>query len=48
MLTYMYAGDLPDQAVQAIRAAACLGNKKLNKVLTAMAQDDEAAEMEVP
>ena len=42
----MYQGDLPEQAVQAIRAATKLGNKKLAKVLEAMAEEAGAADAE--
>lgn len=42
-----YDGELPDQAVWAIRAATCLGNKKLAKVLAALAAEAEAVEMEI-
>jgi hypothetical protein len=41
----MYAHDLPDQAVQAIKAATRFGNKKLSAT---MAPDAGVAEMEVP
>jgi len=44
----LYGQDLPDQAVDTIRAAARLGNKKLAKVLAALAAEAGAAEMEVP
>jgi len=44
----MYGQDLPDQAIDTIRAAAQLGNKRLSKVLAAMAAEAGAAEMEVP
>lgn len=42
----MYDGDLPEQAVQAIRAATKLGNKKLAKVLAAMAEEAGAADVD--
>jgi hypothetical protein len=35
----MYGGDLPEQAIKAIRAATSLGNKKLAKALAAMVED---------
>jgi hypothetical protein len=44
----LYGQDLPAQAVDAIRAATRMGNKKLAKVLAAMAAEAGAAEMEVP
>ena len=44
----MYADDLPEQAVMAIRAATRLSNKKLAEALAAIAQEMEGAEMEVP
>jgi hypothetical protein len=44
----LYGQDLPNQAVDTIRAAARLGNKKLAKVLAALAAEAGAAEMEVP
>jgi len=34
----MYADDLPEQAIVAIRAATKMGNKKLVKVLAAMTE----------
>jgi len=43
----LYGQDLPDQAVDTIRAAARLGNKKLAKVLAALAKEADAADMEV-
>ena len=43
----MYEGDLPEQAVKAIRAATRMVNKKLAKVLAAMAAEGDAAEMEM-
>jgi hypothetical protein len=43
----MYAGDLPEQAIKAIQAATRMGNKKLAKVLAAMAEKSDAAEMDV-
>lgn len=43
----MYEGELPEQAVKAIRAATRMGNKKLAMVLAAMAAEAEAAEMEI-
>lgn len=43
----MYAGDLPEQAIVAIRAATKMGNKKLAKVLAAMAEQTAGAELEV-
>jgi len=43
----MFGQDLPEQAVEAIRAATKMGNKELSKALAAMAAES-AAEMEVP
>jgi hypothetical protein len=43
----MYAGDLPEQAIKAIQAATRMVNKKLAKVLAAMAKKSDAAEMDV-
>jgi hypothetical protein len=43
----MYAGDLPEQAIKAIQKAAKMSNKKLAKVLTAMVEESDAADMEV-
>lgn len=43
----MYEGDLPEQAIKAIRAAIRLGNKKLAKVLAAMAEEAVAVDVEV-
>lgn len=42
----LYAGDLLEMAVQAIRAATRAGNKKLVKVLEAIVQEPDAVEME--
>ena len=42
----MYADDLPEQAIMAIRAATKMGNKKLVKVLAAMAEQAAGAAME--
>jgi hypothetical protein len=42
----MYDDDLPEQAVQAIRVATKLGNKKLAKVLAAMAEEAGAADVD--
>jgi hypothetical protein len=42
----MYDGDLPEQAVQAIRVATKLGNKKLAKVLAAMVEEAGAADVD--
>lgn len=44
---HMYAGDLPEEAVKAIRAATCMGNKKLAEALAAMVDEFDAAEMDV-
>lgn len=44
----MYGQDLPDQAIDTIRVAAQLGNKRLSMVLAAMAAEAGEAEMEVP
>jgi hypothetical protein len=44
----MYAGELPEQAIIALRAATCLSNKKLATALAAIVQKTEAVEMEVP
>ena len=44
----MYADDLPEQAVMAIRAATRLSNKELAEALAAIAQETEEVEMEVP
>jgi hypothetical protein len=44
----MYAQDLPEQAVEALKAATRLGNKKLSAALAAIAADAGVAEMEVP
>ena len=35
----MFGEDLPEQAIEAIRAAAKMGNKKLSKALAAMAAE---------
>jgi hypothetical protein len=43
----MYAGDLPEEAVKAIRAATRMGNKKLAEALAAMADEFDATEMDV-
>lgn len=43
----MYGDDLPKHAVKAIRAATRMGNKKLAKVLAALAKEADAADMEV-
>ena len=43
----MFGQDLPEQAVEATRAATKMGNKELSKALAAMAAES-AAEMEVP
>jgi hypothetical protein len=43
----MYGGDLPEQAIKAIRAATRLGNKKLAKAFAAMVEESDAVEMEV-
>jgi len=42
----LYADDLPEMAVQAIRAATRVGNKKLIKALEAIVQEADAVEME--
>lgn len=42
----LYAGDLPEMAVQAIKAATRMGNRKLIKVLEAIAQEADSVEME--
>ena len=42
----MYADDLPEQAIMAIRATTKMGNKKLVKVLAAMAEQAAGAAME--
>jgi hypothetical protein len=49
VMTYidMYGEDLPEDAVQAIRAATRLGNKELSKVLVAIASESGVAQMEV-
>ena len=39
--------DLPEQAIEAIQAATRMGNKKLAKVLAAVAEEADVAEMEV-
>ena len=39
--------DLPEQAIKAIQAATRTGNKKLAKVLAAVAEEADVAEMEV-
>jgi hypothetical protein len=44
----MCTDDLPEQAVMAIRAAACLDNKELAEALAAITQGTEGFEMEVP
>jgi hypothetical protein len=44
----MYADDLPEQAVMAIRAATRLSNKELAEALAAIAQEMEEVETEVP
>jgi DNA-binding transcriptional regulator YiaG len=44
----MYADDLPEQAVMAIRAATRLSNKELAETLAATVQETEEVEMEVP
>jgi len=43
----MYGDDLPKHAVKAIRAVTRMGNKKLAKVLAALAKEADAADMEV-
>lgn len=43
----MYDGELPKEAVKAIRASTKPGNKKLAKVLAAMAEEATAVEVEV-
>jgi hypothetical protein len=43
----MYAGDLPEEAVKAIRAATRMSNKKLAEALAAMADEFERTEMDV-
>jgi hypothetical protein len=43
----MYGGDLPEEAIKAIRAAMRRGNKKLAKALEAMADEFDAAENDV-
>ena len=43
----MYGEDLPDKAVQAIRAATRLGNKELSEALAAIAAESGVAQMEV-
>jgi DNA-binding transcriptional regulator YiaG len=43
----MYDGELPEQAIKALRAATRLSNKKLAKALAAIVQETEAVEMEV-
>jgi hypothetical protein len=40
----LYAHDLPDRAVQAIKAVTRLGNKKLSAALAAMAADAGVAD----
>jgi hypothetical protein len=44
----LYGHELPPQAMDAIRSAARMGNKKLAKVLASMAAEAGAMEMEVP
>ena len=44
----MYGDDRPEEAVKAIRAATCMGNKELSRALAAIAAESEVAEMEVP
>jgi hypothetical protein len=41
----LYAGNLPEMAVEAIKAT-CMVNKKLAKVLEAIMQEADAVEME--
>lgn len=43
----MYGEDLPDNAVEAIRAATRLGNKELSQALAAIAAESGGAQMEV-
>jgi hypothetical protein len=43
----LYADDLLESAIKAIRAATQLGNKKLSQVLAAMVVESGAMEMEV-
>jgi hypothetical protein len=43
----MYGEDLPDNAVQAIRAAMHLGNKELSEALAAIVAESGMAQMEV-
>jgi hypothetical protein len=43
----MYGEDLPDNVVQAIRAATRLGNKELSEALAAIAAESGMAQMEV-
>jgi len=42
----LYAGNLPEMAVEAIKAATRMGNKNLAKVLEAIVQEADAVEME--
>jgi hypothetical protein len=42
----LYTGDLPELAVEAIKKATRLGNKKMIKVLEAIVQEADAVEME--
>jgi hypothetical protein len=42
-----YAGDLPEQAIKALKAATRLGNKELAEALAAIVEESNAAEMVV-
>lgn len=42
----LYAGDLPELAVEAIKVATRMGNKRLMKVLEAIVQEADAGELE--
>lgn len=42
----MYSGELPEEAIKAVKAATRLGNKKLTKALAAMVEESDVAEME--
>lgn len=44
----LYGQDLPQQAIDAIRAATRAGNKHLCKVLAAIAEEAGAADLEMP
>jgi hypothetical protein len=46
-LVDLFGQELPTQAIEALKAATRMGNKKLTKILAAMAAEAGAVEMEV-